>query len=126
MLGPLERILVTAASVGIIALNADEIRVFFSDTTALTQQIATAGDMKSIGRALDYEYMKTGRYPREDAFGEWLRKNFQEETGRALMMDHWDRPYVYATSAGEKSFILQSAGPDGVRGSADDMEYSGP
>ena len=61
MIELLRRLLVAGIAVGAIAGNSDDIKKFFDDTVALTQQIATAGDMRSMSMMLDYEFMRRGR-----------------------------------------------------------------
>ncbi len=75
---------------------------------------------------LDYSFLKTGRYPAAESFTEWLRLNVREPTGRDLDRDHWGRPYLYETTPDRKGFVLLSAGTDGVTGTGDDLQYSGP
>ncbi len=50
------KLLISALTLGAIAGNGDEIRALFDSTVAYTQQIATAGDLRSIGYMLDYSY----------------------------------------------------------------------
>lgn len=120
------KLLISALTLGAIAGNGDEIRALFDSTVAYTQQIATAGDLRTIGYMLDYSFLKTGRYPAAESFTEWLRLNVRESTGRDLGRDHWGRPYLYETTPDRKGFVLLSAGTDGVTGTGDDLQYSGP
>ncbi len=126
MVDLVRKLLISAVTLGVIAGNADEAQKLFDDAVVFTQQVATAGDMRTIGYMLDYALLKTGRYPKSDAFDEWLRLNLRETTGRNLLLDHWGRPYVYETSPDRKRFVLLSIGADGVNGTADDLRYSGP
>ena len=98
----------------------------FNQSILAAQQIATAGDLRSMSNMLDYHYMRRGRYPREDKFNRWLIETFKENNIKDLSMDHWGNPYVYTTADNRKSYILISSGPDGKVDTTDDMKVSGP
>ncbi len=126
MLELIRRLLVTGIALGIIAGNSDDIKKIFDDTVALTQQIATAGDMRSIGIMLDYEFMRRGRYPKTEHFKEWMEKNFKENNLKPLTTDHWEKEFVYKATKDQKRYILISCGPDRIKGTEDDIMITGP
>lgn len=113
-------------TLGLIAGNSDSILSFYDETVAMTRQVATAGDMRTISLMLDYEYMKKGRLPKESRFDAWLAANFKENTLKEVMTDHWGNPMVYLTSRDKKHYVLQSSGPDGIMDTDDDLKRSGP
>jgi hypothetical protein len=120
------RFIIVAMSLGVIAGNSDEFKRLFEDAASMGRQIASAGDLRTIGQMLDYEYMKKGRYPSEKAFPEWMTSSLRESTGRNIHKDHWGNLLVYETGAGGKSFRLTSTGKDGIKGTPDDISYRGP
>ena len=126
MIELLRRLLVAGIAVGAIAGNSDDIKKFFDDTVALTQQIATAGDMRSLSMMLDYEFMRRGRYPKNDNFKKWMGKNFKENNLKPLTTDHWSNELIYTAARDQKSYILISCGPDGIKETEDDIKITGP
>ncbi|MCK5231011.1 MAG: type II secretion system protein GspG [Desulfobulbaceae bacterium] len=98
----------------------------YDRTVAAAQQIATAGDLRSMSNMLDYHYMRRGRYPREDRFKKWLTVTFKENNLKGLDTDHWGNPYIYRVAERQKSYILTSPGSDGKVGTDDDLTVSGP
>ena len=120
------RFLIIAMSLGVIAGNSGEFKELFEDAVGMGRQMASAGDLRAIGQMLDYEFMKKGRYPTQDAFPEWLKSSFKETTGRDILKDHWDNQLVYEASKDRKEFRLTSMGEDGIKGTPDDISYNGP
>jgi len=125
MIDIMRRLLVGGIAIGVIVANSDEVTRFFDETVAMTQLIATAGDMRSIGNMLDYEYMKKGRFPTSEAFESWMARTFAENNLKPLDEDHWGTPYLYETT-GRHAYRLRSAGPDKIMGSFDDLIRTGP
>lgn len=103
-----------------------QVKQIVDDSILTGQQIATAGDLRSMSTMLDVYYFKHGAYPAGDRFGEWLEATFKESHLKDLSYDHWGNPYVYKVSDGRKRFVLQSGGADRVLGTADDMKVTGP
>jgi len=116
---------VAGIALGAIAGNSDAIKKFFNDTVAVTQQIATAGDMRSISTMLDYEFMRRGRYPKTRYFKKWMEKNFKENNLKPLTTDHWGNELVYISEQRQKSYTLISCGPDGIEKTKDDLKLTG-
>lgn len=125
MIELLRRLLVTGIALGAIAGNADEIKKFFDDTVAVTQQVVTAGDMRSISMMLDYEFIRTGRYPKTKYFKTWVEKNFKENNFKSLITDHWENELLYTSGNDQKTYTLISCGPDGTEGTKDDLKLTG-
>ncbi|MCW7754069.1 type II secretion system protein GspG [Desulfobotulus sp. H1] len=126
MIDILQRLVLAAAVSGAIALNMDEIQGFYEETMTASQRVTAAGDLRSISILLDYEFMKTGRYPSERNFERWLQLRFQENDLRELNRDQWGNTYRYSTDPDRRSFILTCAGPDGILDTKDDMIRKGP
>jgi general secretion pathway protein G len=122
----IRRLIIAGISIGVIAGNSDQITQLFDDTVAVSRQIATAGDMRSISIMLDYTYLKKGRLPPADKFADWLADSFKENDLKALQADHWGNPLVYEVSGDRHMYTLISAGPDGISGTEDDMRKTGP
>ncbi len=120
------RFIIVAMSLGIIAGNSDEFRKLFEDAVGMGRQMASAGDLRAIAQMLDYEYMKKGRYPSVNAFPEWMAASFRENTGRNILHDHWNNLLIYEPGIDRKQFRLTSTGEDGVKGTPDDIIYTGP
>ena len=121
----LRRLLVAGIALGAVAGNADDIKKFFNDTVAVTQQIATAGDMRSISMMLDYEFIRTGRYPKTEYFKKWMEKKFKENNLKPLTTDHWENELIYRSKRHQKSYTLISCGPDGIEKTEDDLKLTG-
>jgi general secretion pathway protein G len=126
MIEIIRRLIVSGIALGVIVGNADEIQEFYEETVSYAQQLATAGDLRSISNMLDYEFMKRGRYPKTEAFKTWMAKNFKENPQRDIAADHWGNTLVYTAVDNQKGFILISAGPDGLIDTSDDLRYTGP
>lgn len=90
------------------------------------QQVATAGDLRSISNMLDVSYFRHGRYPAENRFGEWLHATFRGSELKEMTQDHWGNEYIYTVTGKGKAFILRSTGPDGIAETEDDMVAFGP
>jgi general secretion pathway protein G len=126
MIEVIRRLLVAGLTVGVIAGNADEITRFYDETVAHAQHLATAADLRSISNMLDYEFMKRGRYPRNQDFEIWMERTFKESPGGELGRDHWGNQLIYKADISRKRFLLASKGPDGLAGTADDLLVTGP
>ncbi|MBW1741273.1 MAG: type II secretion system protein GspG [Deltaproteobacteria bacterium] len=120
------KLLAAGITLGIIAGNSDEIIKFFNDTETVAQQIATAGDMRSISTMLDYEFIRRGRYPRTEHFERWMGEKFKENDLKPLTQDHWGYELVYRATKDQKKYTLISLGPDGIEGTEDDIRITGP
>jgi len=121
--------LVLVALVGSLLAFTDlpqQVKQIVDDSILAGQQIATAGDLRSMSTMLDVYYLKHGVYPGGDGFEAWLAATFKESHLKELKDDHWGNPYVYTVFHGRKRFVLQSGGADGVPGTADDMTVTGP
>lgn len=115
--------------VGLLAVFTDlpeQAEHVFGEIIVSVQQLATAGDLRSMANMLESHNLRHRRYPGEQQFPEWLTANFQAGRYKKLTHDHWGNPYRYETFDGGKAYRLTSAGPDGVFGTVDDMMYSGP
>ncbi len=126
MIELLRRLFVAGIVLGAIAGNSDEIKKFFDDTVAVTQQIATAGDMRSISMMLDHEFLRHGRYPKTEHFERWMKKNFKKNDLKPLTFDHWGNEFIYTATREQKRYTLISCGPDGIKGTEDDIKITGP
>ncbi len=81
----------------------------------------TNNELERIAGDLQNE-VQTGRgLPAQgEDFQAWLRDNYQGEDSR---LDSWDGPYYLEIELG--TFRVVSAGPDGERGTADDLSAGG-
>lgn len=122
----IRRLIVGGVALGVIAGNADEIKRFCEDAVTYAQQLATAGDLRSISNMLDYEFMKKGRYPKTEAFKAWMERTFKESPQKVITVDHWGNPLVYRATEKQGGFVLISAGLDGIVDTSDDLKYTGP
>nr|WP_320013191.1 type II secretion system protein GspG [uncultured Desulfobulbus sp.] len=102
-----------------------QLRTVIDESIRTGQQLATAGDLRSMSTMLEMYYFKHGRYPRADRFEPWLAANFKENHLKDLANDHWGHPYFYSDNQ-EKSYSLSSLGEDGILGTEDDMTVTGP
>ncbi len=104
----------------------ERIRDLVDESIRAAQQIATAGDLRSMSTMLDYHYMRKGKYPRRKDFDKWLAATFKENNLKEFNVDHWGNRYVYRTGDGQMTYVLISPGPDGKTETADDLRVSGP
>jgi len=81
----------------------------------------TTNEVERIVEDLQNE-VRTGRGlpQRGEDFRRWMRENYQGESSR---FDSWGSPYVLVLRRG--SFQVLSPGPDGERGTPDDIAVSG-
>jgi len=98
-----------------------EVLQLYDDTVLAGQQLATAGDLRSMTQMLDVHYLKHGRYPKSERFDQWLASTFGESHLKPLRRDHWGNDYRYFCREGDKTFELRSLGPDGLENTEDDM-----
>jgi len=126
MVDIIRRLLVAGLALGVMAGNADEFTRFYDESVESARHLATAADLRSIGTMLDYQLLKTGRYPRQDDFMSWMRANFKESPTDKLGYDHWNTLLIYTSSPDHKRFMLSSAGPDGISNTLDDLRITGP
>ena len=98
----------------------------FGESILLGQQIATAGDLRSMSEMLDVHYIKRGRYPEEEDFIEWIADTFKGSNLKKLGEDHWGNDYLYVVSNKGKAYLLRSIGADSIVGNDDDMTVRGP
>lgn len=110
-----------AASLLISANVPKEVLQLYDDTILAGQQLATAGDLRSMTQMLEIHYLKHGRYPKTEAFDAWLEATFGESHLKPLRQDHWGNDYHYLCHPGRKACELRSLGPDGIADTADDM-----
>lgn len=103
-----------------------QVKQIVDDTILTGQQIATAGDLRSLSTMLDVHYLKRGIYPAEERFGEWLAATFKENDLKELSQDHWGNSFQYTVSMGRKAYSLSSSRADGIFGTSDDMKVTGP
>ncbi|WDP85781.1 MAG: type II secretion system protein GspG [Desulfobacter sp.] len=122
----IRQLIAGSIALGIIVGNADNIMEFYDETVAMSRQIATAGDLRSITIMLDYSYMTKGRLPQPHRFEAWMEKNFKENDLKDIMTDHWGNRLVYQSSKKDKAYLLISLGPDGILDTPDDMRRTGP
>jgi general secretion pathway protein G len=104
----------------------EQMKRFYDDGIEATQQVCTAGDLRSMSVMLDANYVLDRRLPSEEEFKSWLTVTFKENNVKDLAEDHWGNRYIYAVSEDGRSYRLRSAGPDGIAETADDMIKSGP
>ena len=122
----IRNLILGSITLGVIAGNSDSILKFYDETVAMSRQVATAGDMRTISLMLDYHYLKKGRLPVLKNYDKWLEKNFKENELKAVMTDHWGNPMIYTVSKDKKQYVLVSSGPDGVFDTEDDLRRTGP
>ncbi|SHI13242.1 type II secretion system protein GspG [Desulfofustis glycolicus] len=117
----------TLAGVLLLFTDAPErVRRLYDGTVLTGQQLATAGDLRSLSTMLDHHLLRTGRCPRPERFEQWLAATFKSGSGRDLALDHWGTPFSYRAGAELKSYELISAGPDLQFGTGDDLLVDGP
>ena len=126
MIEIIRRLIAGGITLGLIVGNSENIMKFYDDTVVMSQQIATAGDLRSISIMLDYTYMKKNRLPQPDKFEIWMKRNFKESNLKDLMTDHWGNKLIYKSSKKDKTYVLISLGPDGILDTKDDMRRTGP
>jgi len=117
------------ALVGSIAAFTDlpeQMKRVYGDSIRMAQQLATAGDLRSISDMLDIHYITRGGYPAEEDFKQWLAETFKESNLKDLSEDHWGNSYIYTVSKKGKAYLLRSVGPDSIADTEDDMTMSGP
>ena len=122
----LRRLIAAAIALGLVVGNADEIERFYNETVATAAQLATAGDLRSIGNMLDAHYLRRGRYPRTERFEDWMARSFKENDIKAITADHWGTALAYRAVDGQKGFVLVSAGQDRIFDTRDDLKLTGP
>lgn len=125
-MGQLAVLLAIMASLFTFTDLPEKLRDLFDESVKASQQIATAGDLRSMSNMLDYHYFKKGRYPRQDRFDTWLAATFKEANLKELSLDHWGTPYRYVVGDKQKSYQLTSAGQDMVMDTDDDLRVTGP
>ena len=126
MVDAFRRLLVAGLALGLMAGNAKEFTKIYDETTAHARHLATTADLRTIGAMLDYQLMRTGRYPDRARFAQWMQVTFKESPNKPLGLDHWGNALVYATDAERKTYELRSSGPDGALLTPDDLNISGP
>ena len=114
------------AGAGVLMNAPEKLKNIYDEAIESGQYLATAGDLRSISNMLDYEYMRRGRYPKEDHFALWMVKTFKENHIKDLLQDHWGNTYIYHAGARQELFVLISMGPDGLPGTEDDLKVTGP
>jgi general secretion pathway protein G len=119
-------VLVLAGTLLVFTDAPERIRALVDESIHTGQQIATAGDLRSISTMLDIQYLRQGRYPAEERFAFWMAATFKENHAGDLALDHWGNPYVYTVIDQGKGYILRSTGADGLAETEDDMWVTGP
>jgi len=87
---------------------------YYQNTWSFPNIVSTRG--KEIVRAIERFYVKYGEYPGEIqnlVNGNPLRKRW--------LFDPWGNPYYYEINDSQNGYILLSLGPDGSKGTADDL-----
>jgi general secretion pathway protein G len=126
MLALFSKLLPLAVAAGLGVNYAPEIKAFYDELTAVTQQVVTAGDMRQITQMLDYTFIRKGRYPSAQGFPSWMERSFKENGIKSNRMDFWGNPWIYEAGPKRRRFALLSTGPDGVPGTEDDLKMTGP
>jgi hypothetical protein len=75
-------------------------------------------EMEVLSRAVRRDARETFQLPQTRAWGTWLVANFTADAAT----DPWGETYSYQAWA--DSFAIRSDGPDGQRGSADDLRVA--
>ena len=104
----------------------EQMKRVYGESILLGQQIATAGDLRSMSEMLDVHYITRGHYPAEDDFTKWIGDTFKGSNLKGLAEDHWGNVYVYTVSNKGKAYLLRSVGADSIANTDDDMTMSGP
>jgi len=115
-----------ATSLLVYANVPKEVLRLYDDTVLAGQQLATAGDLRSMAQMLEIHYLKHGRYPKSERFEQWLAATFGESHLKPLRQDHWGNDYRYLCRGGDKIFELRSLGADGLEDTDDDMVVRRP
>jgi len=126
MLALFSKLLPLAVAAGIGVNYAPEMKAFYDELRAVTQQVVTAGDMRQITQMLDYTYIRKGRYPSTQGFSGWMERSFKENAIKSNLTDSWGHPWIYQAGSNQRSFTLLSTGPDGVPSTRDDLKMTGP
>jgi len=93
-------------------------RMFVSHPVAKAARVTrTAFELQQIAVAIEEEELLTGSYP--DDFTRFMRERFYRKRGNNITADPWGNAYRFANE--EKDYVVRSAGPDGVFGTADDI-----
>jgi hypothetical protein len=78
-------------------------------------RMATKSEMGKISRDVQVFERETGRLPDTNNFPRWLEGRYAGDAGQ----DSWGNTYVLVVR--ERSFDILSLGPDGSRGTPDDI-----
>lgn len=125
-MGFFAKMIMLAVASGLVAGNMDKIEEFYIELTSQAHVVVNGMDMRNIAMKLDHHYLRNGRYPLENEFQEWMRKNFRENEFRELTADTWGSPLDYETWDKGQGFRLTSFGPDKEKGTGDDIVVTGP
>ena len=117
---------VLAVSAAVYTDIPEYLERLYEDGVLAAQQIATAGDMRTMSVMLDTLYIMERSIPSEAEFPGWIQRNFKENNIKSLAADHWGNPYSYKVLKKNKVYTLRSAGPDGTFGTGDDLVVKGP
>lgn len=115
-------IMLTLMAAGLTVTNQDFLKKNIQEIFDDTQQISISGNLQNISKMLDYHYLQKGHYPAENHFNQWLQKNFKE-----MHLDsEINTRLSYSVSPQRSKFILRSCGKDGLLGTEDDLQITGP
>ncbi len=110
--------------IAIIAILAGVAAVATGGRTKKARVAAARADIDAIGLAIDTYEIDNGKYPRDlqnllTSSGEPGWDGPYLKKADSAPVDPWGNPYQF--QAGEKTYTLTSAGPDGSFGSEDDV-----
>lgn len=90
----------------------------------IDKKVATESELRSIQAALEMYYIENDKYPSTD---QGLKKLIEErEIDEGALRDTWKHPYNYEAiaigNAKGQDYHLSSSGPDGIKGTEDDIQ----
>jgi hypothetical protein len=116
MIKKLMLLALAALAVG-MAVPSSRARIQEEAITPVMDAIGTRiapGRVRAMADQLDVRVGRGERLPPDNVFSSWLRRDY---TGPEL--DPWDRPWYI--EIGRRSYTVGSMGPDGERGTDDDI-----
>jgi len=119
----MKKIVLLAMALLAIALIIPSTRATLMDkaspVTNKVRAMTVPSALKAIADQLDARMKRGEKIPTPEAWSNWLQKSY---TG--VPEDPWGHEFYLLV--GRRDFTVGSMGPDGVRGSADDMKESRP
>ncbi len=115
----------------ILGLLATLLLKNFMGSTDKARIITTKTNLRGLQSAVNQFKMDTGRFPTEDEtlmaliqqpsnVKNWQEFGYLETT--ELPKDGWEHDFIYEVNpASGKAFVIRSCGPDGERGTEDDL-----